>query len=247
MRVNNLVAFAAAACVAFATSTSDAGAILIGDGVNNGFFSDTSNPTATVNGNPEPVTTNAGGRALINSSNTSATLFIDSWTANRVGYNGGNAAFGYDAAGGSGPNGGRTTGSVPYAFVNAGQVDFVADPVPGPFSAGAVFDLDFGAYTQNAGTHSIIATLDFDGGETFTFAPHAAPAASGAFNTFSDSYTLLAPSSSVTLTLRMDSTSNGQFTMDDVQLSVVPEPGTVALILMGLVSCGAVRMRRTLG
>ena len=210
--------------------------VLIGDGVNNGFFSDTSNPTSA---SGDAITTNASGRAFIQSSANGDSIEVAGWSAERLFYNGGNNAFGFDAAAG------RTTGSVPYAFINAGRVLYTAATVNGVFGIGDTFNLSFGAYTQDAKTdHEVQVTLTFDSGEIFTGTLQAADNQGGtAF--FDEDYVLTQAATSVVLTLEMqsdltdsdnnDGRQDGQFTMDNVQLTqdVVPEPGSLALLGLG--------------
>lgn len=241
MRFLSLAA-AVAVAVLFAQS-ADAGTILIGEGVQNGSFSDTSNPTSATG---DAITTNAGGRALISSSSTNDSIEIDGWAALRKSYSGGNAAFGWDAAGGAGPSGGRTGGDVPYAFVNSGGVEFIADTVNGSFPAGDVFDLSFNSFQVNSSAGTITAMLTFDNGEVASFPVHTT-AGVDTVGTFSDSYTLINAATTVSVSLLMESSSS-QFAMDDVVLEhAVPEPGTIALSMLAFAGFGAVGMRSRLG
>ena len=213
--------------------------ILIGDGVNNGFFSDTSNPDSL---SGDAITTNASGRALISSSTPNDDIGISDWRAFRRTYPGGNAAFGWDGAGGAGPSGGRTGGDIPYAFVNSGGIEFIADDVTGTFNAGDVFSLGFNSFQVNASPGTIEAVLSFDNGEVVTFPVHTT-AGVDTVGLFSDSYTLAGAATTASLSLTMES-DRSQFTMDDVQLSVMPIPEPAAFVMLLPIAALLLRFRK---
>jgi hypothetical protein len=158
------------------------------------------------------MTTNDSGRALITAGAANDWIEVDGWRMTRPAYVGGNNAMGWDA--------GNLVGTQPAqcAFLNAGDATLASDVIGGSWGAGTVFDLSYWTeMTSDTVAGSTTATLISSTGETHAFSAFAADETA---SQFSDSNTLLAPATSVQVSIAMSTPASGapQLKLDSVVL-----------------------------
>lgn len=182
---------------------------------------------------------------------------VDGWTILRVAYSGANNSFGFDGNFGFDDAAFEpaNTGSG-QAFQNGNEnaiVDFIADTISFAGAAGDVFNLNYLLGSDSQGGTSI-ATLTLDAGlgseQSITFSQQTRSGTTrDAAHTITEQYTSTGAYSTVDLTLRLGNVPGStRVLVDDVRLSVVPEPSAIMMLtLMGSCGMAVVNMRRRLG
>lgn len=240
--LNVCVALTALALVA---AQSTAAVMLIDGGIadGNGDFN-YEGGGATIPGTLTPNENIPRDRFLVSSGTTGQGLDIDGWTLTRVAYSGGNAAFGldgnfgFDAASFEPAN----TGSG-QAFTNGNDntvVDLIADQISYSGNAGDVINLNY-LLGSDSGSANATVTLTLDAGlgseqvASFPLVTRTGTARDGS-NAVAEQYIATAAFSTVDLTFQMNPNGSTRSLIDDVRLSLVPEPTTSALAWMCLLA-----------
>ena len=216
-----------------ALATSLQAVQIIDSTLNNGGFD--SAPAGTYSGWDTAV---PGDKFYRAAGDTSKTAYMNGWTVKRAYYLGNNNTIGFNdnitLSSGSGEM---------VAFANAGDMDLTSDKITvAGLNAGQTISLSFNYASRLAdNTSTTTAILIFDEGlaTEFTKTFTAGVATTNTSITFSDTYVLTDNYTTVTAKFQMYShgntvggTNQGSV-LDDVNLSVTPEPATMALLGLG--------------
>lgn len=254
MKILSLAASVAATVLFLCGTSVSASTMLIGAGIGqgNGDFN-YEGSGATIPGTLTPNENIPRDRFLVSTGTTGQGVDVDGWNVIRVAYSGGNSAlgldgnFGFDAASFEPANTG--SGQV-FINGNANSVaDVIADTINHSGNSGDVFDLTYLLGSDSTGGTSL-ATLTLDAGlgseqsVTFALQTRTGTLRDGS-NTIAEQYVSTGAYSTVDLTLQINNAQGSTRTLiDDVRLSVVPEPGSILLASVAICGlCTASRRR----
>lgn len=254
MKIYHCAATLVAALLLACGTNASASTMLIGPGIGqgNGDFN-YEGGGATIPGTLTPNENIPRDRYLVSTGTTGQGVDVEAWQVIRVAYSGGNSAlgldgnFGFDAASFEPAN----TGSG-QAFINGNVnsvADLVADTINHSGNPGDVFDLSYLLGSDSTGgTSEVTLTLDSGLGseQSITYGVQSRNGTDrDAAHTVTEQYISTGAYSTVDLTLRMQNANGSTRTLiDDVRLSVVPEPATAMLLSLAICGFGLASTRR---